>query len=177
MNLKKSLIFILIICLLCNLSFTAECFSVKLRGKIALAGVLSGVAFLTYTLVRRDTQAAERVKEQLGITEQIIQIERGFDQWEIFRSQERNYYFKNNRFIRKKVSNTFFLNQTPTDLGLQGIISWSVPMSSKSTDMTFSKNPKWSSLYPLPQLLSLQPATLYPRQLAVGHWHLSDQQH
>lgn len=162
MNLKKLLNILIITCLIWNYSLPAEGISVKLRGKLALAGILSGVAYLTHRLVKHDKQGAERVKSQLGTAEHIIQIERGFDKWEIHHFPGQTYYFMNNRFIRKKAStNTFFLNQTSNRHGV---------FSSVLTDTTFLENPKWSSLFPLHQLLIPQPAVLYPRRWEDGHW-------
>lgn len=174
MNFKKSLNIFIIACLIWNFSLTAEGISVKLRGKLALAGILSGVAYLTHTLVKRDAQNAKRLKTQLGRAEQIIHTERGFDRWEIHHYPEQTYYFLNNRFIRKKVSaDSFPFNQTSTDLIRWKLLSYN---TSRLTDTTFSVNPKWLLLSPLPQLLIRQSATLYPRRLEVGLWHLPDQQ-
>lgn len=176
MNLKKLPNILIIACLLWNISFPAEGISVKLRGKLALAGILTGVAYLTHTLVKRDAQAAEKLKSHIGQTEHIIQIERGFDKWEIHHFPEQKYYFLNNRFIRKKAStNALFLNQTSQstsqyNLFTNNISNQNNTVSSGPTDMTFLRNPKWLSLYPLPQLITPQSATLYHHPLGDEHW-------
>ncbi len=175
MNLKKVLHILIIACLIWNCSFPAEGISVKLRGKLALVGILSGVAYLTHTLVKRDTQTAEELKSQLGQAEHIIQIERGFDRWEIHHFPEQAYYFLNNRFIRKKAANAFFLNQTFHNTFEWHLFSYHTSnrnrvVPSALTDMTFLGNPRWLSLYPLRQLLIHQSATPYLHRLAREHW-------
>lgn len=171
MNLKKLLNILIFVCLIWNCSLPAEGISVKLRGKLALVGILSGITYLTHTLVKRDTQHAQRLKTQLGPAERTIQIEHGFDKWEIHHYPAQTYYYLNNRFIRKKAANAFFLNQTFHEtLKLNNVIS------SALTDTTALGNPRWLSLCPLRQLLIPQSATLYPRRSEVGLWHLLDQQ-
>ena len=175
MNLKKTLNILIIACLIWNCSFPAEGISVKLRGKLALVGILSGVAYLTHTLVKRDRHAAEELKSQLGQAEHIIQIERGFDKWEIHHFPEQAYYFLNNRIIRKKAANAFSLNQT-----FHNTVQWNLlpyhtsnrnrSVSSVLTDTTFLVNPRWLSLYPLRQLLIPQSATPYLHRLEREHW-------
>lgn len=179
MNLKKTLNILIIACLIWNCSFPAEGISVKLRGKLALVGILSGVAYLTHTLVERDRHAAEELKSQLGQAEHIIQIERGFDEWENHHFPEQTYYFLNNRFIRKKAANTFFLNQRFHNTFERDLFSYHISnrnrvVSSALSDTTFLGNPKWLSLYPLRQLLNPQSATPYLHRLEVGLWHLPD---
>ena len=102
MNIKKSLCLIAIACLMWNLSLPAESISVKLKGKLALVGILSGLAYLTHALVKHDTHTAETLQSRLGRPEHITQIQRGFNQWDIHHYREESYYFLNNRFIRKK---------------------------------------------------------------------------
>ncbi len=170
MNLKKVLNISIIVCLIWNCSLPAEGISVKLTGKLALAGILSGVAYLTHILVKRDTQASEKLKSQLGQTEHIIQIEHGFDKWEIHHYREQTYHFLNNRFIRKKAVNTFFLNRTSRNYFHQDLFSYNISnpnrvISLTPTDTTFSGNPRWLSPFPLRQLLIHQSATLYLHQL------------
>ena len=97
---KKICAFVLIVCLISGLTPTAESVSVKLRGKIALGGILSGVAYATYALVKRDRQAAEKLQLHLGPPDRVIQFERGFDRWRIDYHGERCYLFRNNLFIR-----------------------------------------------------------------------------
>ncbi len=175
MNIKKSLCFILITCLIWNLSLSAEGFSVKLRGKLALAGILSGVAYLTHSLVKRDKQAAENLQFQLGPPDRIIQFERGFDQWDVHRYREHSYFFLNNRFIRKKTHKAFFLNQASPDLEFmeQGLFFHRTRRSDSPFFLTYkpvSVNPMWLSLYLLPQQQVLQLVSLYPCQLEDVRW-------
>ena len=153
MNVKKALKIIVIICLIWNCCLPAEGISVKLRGKLALAGILSTISYVTYTLVKRDVQNAERQMSQIGQTEHIIQIERGFDKWEIHHFPEQTYYFLNNRFIRKKASNAFFLNQTFLDYTKWGTVSynrssWDETFSTFLSDTSALVNPRRWSICP-----------------------------
>ena len=182
MNIKKSLCLILITCLILNLSQSAEGLSVKLQGKLALAGILSGVAYLTHTLVKRDMHAAEDLQTQLGPPERIIQFERGFDQWDVHYYREHSYFFLNNRFIRKKTHKAFFLNQASSDLELigQGFFLHRTRRSDNPFSLTykpFSMNPRWLSLYPLPQQRVPQPVSFYPRLLEDGRLLVLLQRH
>lgn len=181
MYLKKWLNILIITCLIWNCSFPAEGISVKLRGKLVLVGILSGVTYLTHTLVKRDVQKAKRLKAQLGLTEHTIQIERGFDKWEIHYYPGQTYYYLNNRFIRKKAVNAFFLHQTFDNYFRWDQFSYSRSsqnsyIPSALTDTIFSVNPMWLSLYPLHQQLIPQSASPYLHRLEVGLWHLLDQQ-
>ena len=97
---KKICAFILIVCLISGLTPTAESVSVKLRGKIVLGGILSGVAYATYVLVKRDKRAAEKLQLHLGPPDRVIQFERGFDRWRIDYHREQCYLFRNDLFIR-----------------------------------------------------------------------------
>ena len=99
---KKIYAFVLIVCLICGLTPSAESVSVKLRGKIALGGILSGLAYVTYTLVTRDKRAAEKLQLHLGPPDRVIQFERGFDRWRINDYGEQCYLFRNNRLVGKK---------------------------------------------------------------------------
>ena len=99
---KKICAFVLILCLICGLTPTAESISVKLRGKVALGGILSGLAYVTYALVTRDKRAAEKLQLHLGPPDRIIQFERGFDRWRIDCYKEQCYLFRNNRLIGEK---------------------------------------------------------------------------
>ncbi len=107
---KKICAFVLIVCLICGLTPSAESVSVKLRGKIALGGILSGLAYATYTLVTRDKRAAEKLQLRLGPPDRVIQFERGFDRWRINDYGEQCYLFRNNLFI-KTVSCAGFSNR------------------------------------------------------------------
>ena len=94
----------LILCLICGLTPTAESISVKLRGKVALVGILSGLAYVTHTLVKRDRRALEKLEFRLGPPDRVIQFERGFDVWRInYYGEQQRYLFRNGRFIEKKV--------------------------------------------------------------------------
>ena len=99
---KKVCAFVLIVCLIYGLTPSAESVSVKLRGKIALGGILSGLAYVTYTLVTRDKQAVEKLQLHLGPPDRVIQFERGFDRWHISAYGEQCYLFRNNRLVGKK---------------------------------------------------------------------------
>ena len=90
----------LILCLICGLTPTAEGISVKLRGKIALGGILSGFAYVTYTLVKRDKRASEKLQLHLGPPDHVIRYERGFDRWQVNYYGEQCYLFRNNLFIK-----------------------------------------------------------------------------
>ena len=97
---KKICAFVLIVCLMCGLTPTAESISVKLRGKIVLGGILSGLAYATYTLVTRDKRATEKLQLHLGPPDRVIQFERGFDRWRIDYYTEQCYLFHNGLFIK-----------------------------------------------------------------------------
>lgn len=99
---KKICAFVLIVCLICGLTPNAESVSVKLRGKIALGGILSGLAYVTYTLVTRDKRAAEKLQLHLGPPDRVIQFERGFDRWRINDYGEQCYLFRNNRLVGRE---------------------------------------------------------------------------
>ena len=96
---KKVCAFVLIVCLISGLTPTAESISVKLRGKIALGGILSGLAYATYALVTRDKRAMEKLQLHLGPPDRVIQFERGFDRWRVNYYGEQCYLFRNNLFI------------------------------------------------------------------------------
>ena len=90
----------LMLCLIWGLTPPAESISVKLRGKIALGGILSGLAYVTYALVTHDKRAAEKLQLHLGPPDRVIRYERGFDQWRINYYGEQCYLFRNNLFIK-----------------------------------------------------------------------------
>ena len=168
--------------LIWNLGLAAEGLSVKLRGKLALAGILSGFVYLTHTLVKRDRQAAENLQFQLGPPERIIQFERGFEQWDVHYYRQHTYFFLNNRFIRKKTHKAFFPHQTSSEFLKQGFITyhssnWDKLSLSFPTDTLVSVNPRWLSLYLLHQRQVLQPVSLYPRLLEVGRLPVLLQRH
>lgn len=90
----------LVLCLIWGLTPAAEGVSVKLRGKIALAGILSGLAYVTHAVVTRDRRAVEKLRLQLGPPERVVQFERGFDLWRIDYYGERCYMFRNDLFVK-----------------------------------------------------------------------------
>ena len=92
--------FILVLYFISGLTPAAEAISAKLRGKIALGVVLSGGAYTTHALIKRDRQAAEELRHHLGSPERVVQFERGFDLWRIEYYEEQCYLFQNNRFIK-----------------------------------------------------------------------------
>lgn len=100
MNTKKILTFVIVTLLMLNMNFTADGFSVKLRGKLALAGILSGAAILTISLVEHDRNVSENLLSELGRAEAIWKIDRGFDAWYVHQFKEHSYYFLNNRYIQ-----------------------------------------------------------------------------
>ena len=91
--------FVLILCFVYGLPPTAEAISKKLRGKIALGVILSGVAYTTHALIKRDRQVAEKLRHQLGVPERVVEFERGFDFWRIEHYADRHYIFRNNRLL------------------------------------------------------------------------------
>ena len=97
---RKVWAFVLIVCLIWGLTPTAESLSVKLRGKIALGGILSGLAYVTHRLVTRDKRASEKSQLHLGPPDRVIQYERGFDRWRVNYYGEQCYLFRNNLFIK-----------------------------------------------------------------------------
>ena len=60
-----------------------------------MVAILSGVAFLTRYLVKRDTRASENLRAKLGNPDRAIEIERGFDQWRVQWHGDRRYLFRN----------------------------------------------------------------------------------
>lgn len=96
---QKVCAFVLIVCLISGVTPTAESVSVKLRGKIVLGGILSGLACVTYALVTRDKRAVEQLQLHLGPPDHVIQFERGFDRWRVNYYGEQCYLFRNNLFI------------------------------------------------------------------------------
>lgn len=159
------IITILIVGLLWNISMSADGISVKLRGKLALVGILSSVAYLTHTLVKQDRQTTEKLLFQLGRPAQILQFERGFDNWNFHYYSEHYYVFLNNRYIGKKAWTTSFpnlssqpiLNDCITPITLS---NWSETIQSFPFNRTFSEPPKWLPTYPLLQLQGSQSVSL-----------------
>ena len=168
----------LIFCLICGWTPTAESISVKLRGKIALAGILSGLAYATHVLVKRDRRATEKLESRLGPPDRVVQFERGFDAWRINYYREQCYLFRNNRFIRKKVLKVPFSSSDAPQNPIERL-RWkdgspegrnALPIFQSSNLLPFlidtpvSGNPRWLQLSLLrlqraPQLVSFD---LYP---------------
>lgn len=152
---KKICAFVLGVCLICGLTPTAESVSVKLRGKIALGGILSGLAYVTYTLVTRDKRAAEKVQLHLGPPDRVIQFERGFDRWRIDSYGEQCYLFRNDLFIETVPCTSLqsdFSNEWT--FAVRSIVQRSGTKREGQTfknpfliDMPVSSPPKWLRLY------------------------------
>ena len=185
MNTKKTLTFVILTLLVLNINSTAEGFSVKLRGKLALAGILSGAAILTISLVKHDRNVSENLLSELGQAETIWKIDRGFDAWYVHQYKEQSYYFLNNRYIQEKPPIMFlgsFLESAPIgtidkELKLENIPKNREYIIPSLIDTTFLGNPKWLSFSPLHQQgvpLSVFP---YLYQLADGRLLHPDQWH
>ena len=185
----------LIFCLICGLTPTAESISVKLRGKIALAGILSGLAYATHVLVKRDRRAMEKLEFRLGPPDRVVQFERGFDLWRINYYREQHYLFRNNRFIRKKVLKASFFNYDASPNSIEQLRlkggsleerkegwepGWkkyasNLPIFQSSNLLPFlidtpvSGNPKWLQLSPLPPQRVLQSVSSDLHRLEDGH--------
>ena len=97
---KNISIFVLVLWIVCGLTPAAEGISTKLRGKIALGVILSGVAYTTHALIKHDRQATEKLRHRLGLPERVVHFERGFDLWRIEYYAEQCYLFRNSRFIK-----------------------------------------------------------------------------
>ena len=141
----------LILCLIWGLTPTAESVSVKLRGKIAIVGILSGLAYVTHTLVTRDRRAAEKLQLHLGPPDRVVQFEHGFDLWRINYYREQCYLFRNNRFV--KIVPCSSLQSQHQGFGNQILdrlrTSKSKFMPPFLIDTPVSGNPKWLPLCPL----------------------------
>ena len=192
---RKICAIVLILCLIWGLAPTAESISVKLRGKIALGGILSCLAYVTHTLVKRDKRAVEELHFRLGPPDRVVQFERGFDLWRIDSYGKRSYVFRNNLLMPEKplkaVCSTY---DTPPNsierLRWKGgspeerregwkKYAFSLPIFQSSDILPFlidtpvSRHPKWLQLYPshprrAPRLVS---SYLY----RLGAEHLLDQ--
>ena len=67
----------------------------KMQGKLSLIILLSGLAVLTKLLVDNDKKAGEALRTRLGMPEQIIEFQRGFDYWRVEWYIEQRYLFRN----------------------------------------------------------------------------------
>ena len=117
---KKMGAFGLVLCLICGLVPPAAGISTKLRGKIALGGILTGLASVTYVLVTRDTRATAALQRDLGPPDHAIQFERGFDRWRITSYGEKCYLFRNNLFVKTvpcpRLQSDFLISEPPHHL-------------------------------------------------------------
>ena len=181
---KKICAFVLIVCLICGLTPNAESVSVKLRGKIALGGILSGLAYVTYTLVTRDERAAEKLQLHLGPPDRVIQFERGFDRWRIDSHGEQCYLFRNNLFLKTGPCTNILGKFKPvarnvmeggsTEKSFIHQTALTEPQGKLKNpfliDMPVSDHPTWLRLYlsrpqRVPQFVSS-----YPYRLEVERW-------
>lgn len=153
MNLNKTISLILIIGLVLCFCIPAESISVKLRGKLTLAGILAGLTYATYTLVRIDRHTAQELQFQLGTPQRIIQFERGFEKWSVNYYQDHFYMFLNNRFIRKKAYSTSSLME----------------QSSVTSDYNFSRN-DFSDRQEFSIYINM-PSSVNPKWLSPFLWH------
>ncbi len=161
----------LILCLICGVTPTAESLSVKLRGKIALAGILSGLAYATHVLVKRDRRATEKLEFRLGPPDRIVQFERGFDMWRINYYTEQCYLFQNNRFVKTVHCSSLQPRYQRFEYQIPDRLKTS---QSKFTppfliDTPVSRNPKWLQLSLLPPQRVPQFVSSDLHRLADGH--------
>ena len=162
--------FALLLCLLCGLTPPAESISVKLKGKIVLGGILSGLAVVTSALVTHDKRTAAKRQPHLGPPDRVIQFEHGFDRWRINAYGEQCYLFRNNRFIRTVPCASLPANFSRKRQVLEKPFLIDTPVSGR---------PMWLQLYPLrpqraPQFVSsdlyrLADARLLVPQLSPSH--------
>ena len=149
----------LILCLIWGLAPTAESISVKLRGKIALGGILSCLVYVTHTLVKRDKRAVEELHLRLGPPDRVVQFERGFDLWRIDSYGKRSYMFRNNRLMPEKSLKAVCSTYDALDWKggrlkekkegrKYGRKKHSSVLPPFLIDTPFSRNPKWLQLYP-----------------------------
>ncbi len=135
--------------LMLNINFTADGLSVKLRGKLALAGILSGAAILTISLVKHDREVSENLLSELGHAEVIWKINRGFDAWYVYQFKEQSYYFLNNRYIQERpsiISLGSFIETSPIgSIDKESKLENREYITPSLIDMTFLANPKWLS--------------------------------
>ena len=193
-KIKKICAFVLIFCLLYGLTPAAEGISAKLRGKITLGVILSGIAYTTHALIKRDRQAAEKLRHRLGAPGRVVEFERGFDLWRIEYYRDRHYIFRNNRLLTKMNFSIYKVPQgsiarqgwqagSLEELGWKNrrIEGWvpilprfhaSIPVPSKFLpffiDMPVSRSPKWSQSYLLDSLQVPQLVSSDPHRLATG---------
>lgn len=175
---KKICTFALVLCLMWGLTPTAESISVKLRGKIALAGVLSGLAYTTYTLIKRDRRAVERLQLHLGPPERVVQFERGFDLWRVNYYREQCYIFRNNRLIKEKPLKTpLCFDGTPSD-ALIYLRDWEIGRLEEKREGWKYVRKERPSILPFfhssasPPFLIDTPVLVSPKWSRLCLWHL-----
>ena len=171
---RKICAVVLILCLISGFTPAAEGISAKLRGKIVLAGILSGVAYATHVLIKRDRQTVAELRQNFGSPERVVHFERGFDLWRVEYYGERHYIFRNNRLLREKFHKPLLsVYDVPRGRSWQtgSLEAWSegwqfrkkkcasnLPIFQSSNflpfliDMPVSGNPRWSQLYLLDSL-------------------------
>ncbi len=148
MKVNGAISLLLIVGMVVCFSMRAEGISVKLRGKLTLAGILAGFAYVTHTLVRQDRHTAEELQFQLGPPKRIIEFERGFEEWSVNYYRDHYYMYLNNRFIRKKAYSTSFLNHDTSNLLEQNFPIYDIADRQdflRSINKRFSVNPMWLS--------------------------------
>ena len=163
---RKICAIVLIFCLIWGLAPAAESISVKLRGKIALGGILSCLAYVTHTFVKRDKRAVEELHLRLGPPDRVVQFERGFDLWRIDAYGKQSYMFRNNRLMSEKPLKAYDMPPTSIErLRWRGgspeerMEGWkkctsNLPVFQSSDILPFlidtpvSRHPKWLQLYP-----------------------------
>ena len=172
---KRACAFVLIVCLITTSTPAAEGISVKLRGKIALGGILSGLAYTTYVLVTRDRRATEKLQLRLGPPDRVVQFERGFDRWRIDAYGEKCYLFRNNLFIETvpcvNLPSDFSYRRTfaPPSITKQSGAKRESQTLKKTflIDTPVSESPTWSRLYLLRPQRVLQFVSSYLYRLEV----------
>ncbi len=67
----------------------------KFLGKLAMVTILSTTALIVKMLVDRDRNEVDRLHEELGPPDSLVEYCRGFDRWRIERYGSRFYIFRN----------------------------------------------------------------------------------
>ena len=172
MKTKKLLTLVMVTLCVLNLNFTADGLSTKLRGKLVLAGILSGTAILTISLVKHDRVVSENLLSDLGRAEAIWKIDRGFDAWYVHQYKAQSYYFLNNRLM-----------QDIPPYVLLGVYRKSAQISSRGyfplsfIGTTALASPKWLSFSLWRQQRAPLSACFYLRQSVDGRLLNLDQWH
>ena len=180
MKLNKAISLILILGMVGCFSMPAEGISVKLRGKLTLAGILAGLAYVTHSLVRHDRHTGEELQFKLGTPNRIVEFERGFEKWRVNYYQDYFYMYLNNRFIRKKAYSTSFLNHDGSDLSDQKLSMYDISDRQgylRSINMTSSVNPMWLSPFLWHQQLIPKPVSFDLHLLEAVHLQHLHQRH